>query len=87
MSALCPWNGYSSDRLIYAKLDAVVNTTFAPYTAIASSAATVFTRSNATTKYGSLGNGDAVTVVGQSGQYSQVIYSKRIRHVLSGCGW
>lgn len=74
MSALCPWNGYSSDRLIYTKLDAVLDTSFTPYTAIASSAATVYTRSNAATKYGSLGSGDAVTVVGQSGQYSQVIY-------------
>lgn len=74
MSALCPWDGYASDRLIYAKLDAVVDTSFAPYTAIASSSATVYTRSNASAKYGSLGKGDAVTVVGQSGQYSQVIY-------------
>lgn len=74
MSALCPWDGYSSDRLIYAQLDAVVDTSFAPYTAIASSSATVYTRSNASAKYGSLGKGDAVTVVGQSGQYSQVIY-------------
>lgn len=74
MSALCPWVGYSSDRLIYTKLDAVVDTSFAPYTAIATSAATTYTRANAATKYGSLDQGDAVTVVGQSGQYSQVIY-------------
>lgn len=74
MSALCPWDGYSSDRLIYTRLDAMVDTGFAPYTAIASSSATVYTRSNAAKKYGSLGAGDAVTVIGQSGQYVQVIY-------------
>lgn len=74
MSALCPWDGYSSDRLIYTKLDAVVDTNFAPYTAIASSSATVYVRSDASRQYGSLGSGDAVTVVGQAGQYSQVIY-------------
>lgn len=74
MSALCPWDGYSSDRLIYARLDAMVDTGFAPYTAIASSSAAVYTRSNAAQKYGSLGAGDAVTVVGQAGQYAQVIY-------------
>lgn len=74
MSALCPWDGYASDRLIYAKLDAVVDTGFVPYNAVAASSATVYRRSDASTKYGSLGVGDAITVVGQSGAYSQVIY-------------
>lgn len=74
ISALCPWDGYASDRLIYTKLDAVIDTSYAPCTALAMSSAVVYTRSNAASKYGSLGKGDAVTIVGQSGQYSQIIY-------------
>lgn len=74
MSALCPWDGYPSGRTVYARLDGALDASFAPYTAIASSAASVYTRSDGRSRYGSLGSGDAVTVVGQSGGYAQVIY-------------
>lgn len=74
MSALCPWDGYPSGRTVYARLDGVLDPSFAPYTAIASSAAAVYTRSDGQSRYGSLGSGDAVTVVGQSGGSAQVIY-------------
>lgn len=74
MSALCPWDGYPSGRTIYTRLDGALDTAFAPYTATAASSATVYTRPDGQTRYGSLGGGDAVTVVGQSGGYAQVIY-------------
>lgn len=74
MSALCPWDGYPSGRTVYARLDGALDTSFAPYTAIASTAAAVYTRSDGQSRYGSLGSGDAVTVAGLSGGYAQVIY-------------